>query len=216
MAINTGFYIEYLIRELKNINDKRETIPVYFNFGLIALIGVGFPFVGYLFLKDHANVNWSLLIVAASIMLSIGVAIIVVFQRKSINTIFYLTIGFMMGAFIFVLPLSKALKSDTYKSISKLKTEAEKENLKVYGFGAVSPEMIWDFGDKIPQIKINDSSYNFPKEHKFGILANGFSPEETKNYTIIQHDTYDLNRSTPNTKSLKERLLKHYFVLTKK
>ncbi|MCK5401251.1 MAG: glycosyltransferase family 39 protein [Flavobacteriaceae bacterium] len=220
LAINTGFYIEYLIREFKNIKDKRETVPVYFNFGLIALIGIVFPFAGYLFLKDYTNANWALYTVAVFILLSIGIAIIVQLKRKNINSIFYLTICFMIGVFVFVLPLSKALKSDSYKSISQLKTKVEKENLKVYSFGFVSPEMIWNFGDKIPQIKINDSTYNFPKENKFGILVNGFSPADTKllkeNYTIVQYDTYDLNRSAPGTKNYKKRLLSHYYVLTKK
>jgi len=45
LAINIGFYIEYLFRCFKNMNDKRETFPVYFNFGLIAFIGISFPFV---------------------------------------------------------------------------------------------------------------------------------------------------------------------------
>jgi hypothetical protein len=153
-------------------------------------------------------------------MLNIGIAIIIQLKRKNIKTVFYLTIGFIISVFIFVLPLSKGLQSDTYKSISELKTKAEKENLKIYSFGPVSPEMIWDFGDKIPQIKINDSTYNFPKENRIGILVNGFSTTDTQvlkeNYTIVQFDTFDLNRSIPNSKKHKKRLVSFYYVLTKK
>ncbi|MBN4070715.1 glycosyltransferase family 39 protein [Olleya sp. AH-315-F22] len=220
LAINLGFYIEYLIREFKNIKDKRETIPVYFNFGLIAFIGIGFPIVGYLFLKGNTAINWTLFTVASILLLSIGIAILFQLKQKNIKIVFYLIIGFMISAFVFVLPFSKALKSDTYNSISQLKTKVEKENIKIYSFGAVSPEMIWDFGDKIPQIKINDSTFNFPKEKKFGILVNGFSASDTKrlkeNYTIVQHDTYNLNRSEPNSKGYKKRLVSFYYVLTKK
>lgn len=220
LAINVGFYIEYLIREFKNIKDKRETFPVYFNFGLIALIGIVFSFVGYFLLKDNTNVNWVLFSSASLLLSSIGIAIIIQLKRKNIKTAFYLTIGFMISAFVLVLPLSKALKSDTYNSVSKLKTKAEKENIKIYSFGAVSPEMIWDFGDKIPQIKINDSTYKFPEDHKFGILVNGFSASETKllkeNYNIVQHSTYDLNRSEPDSKGYKKRLVSYYYVITKK
>lgn len=220
LAINTGFYIEYLIREFKNIKDKRETIPVYFNFGLIAFIGIGFPIAGYIFLNDNPEVNWLLFTIASMILVITGLFIIVKLKQGNLKQVFYLTITFMINAFIFVLPLSKALlKSDSYKSISELKTEVEKENLKVYSFGYVSPEMIWDFGYKIPQIKVNDSTYNFPKENKFGILVNGFSPADTQllkeKYTIIQHDTYDLNRSA-NTKKHKKRLVSHYYVLARK
>lgn len=220
LAINIGFYIEYLIREFKNLKDKRETIPVYFNFGLIALIGIAFPIVGYLFLKGNTTINWTLFTVASILLLSIGVAILLQLKRKNIKIAFYLTISFMISAFVCVLPLSKVLKSDTYNSVSELQKEAEKENIKVYSFGAVSPEMIWDFGDKIPQIKINDSTYNFPKEQKFGILVNGFSPADTQllkeKYTIVQHNTYDLNRAAPDTKKHKKRLVSYYYVLTRK
>ena len=220
LAINIGFYIEYLIREFKTLKDKRETIPVYFNFGLIALIGIAFPVVGYMLLKDNPNINWLLFSIASVILLTIGIFILIKLNKKELKNVFYLIITFMISAFIFVLPLSEALKSDSYKSISELNIEAQKENLKIYSFGTVSPEMIWDFGDKIPQIKLNDSTYNFPKEQKFGILVNGFTAKETKllkeNYTIIQHNTYDLNRSASGTKKHKKRLVSYYYVLTKK
>jgi len=220
LAINIGFYIEYLIREFKNLKNKNETFPVYFSFGLIALIGIVFPVAGYLYLKDKPEVNWVLLVISSLVLTIIGITILIKLKQKLLKQVFYLTISFVISAFVFVLPLSKALKSDTYKSISLLKTEVEKEDMKVYSFGYVSPEMIWDFGDKIPQIKINDSTYNFPKEDKFGILVRNFSPEDAQllkvNYNIVQHDTYDLNRSASNSKKYKKRLLSHYYVLTKK
>ena len=58
LALNTGFYIEYLIRRFKYIRDKRETIPVYFNFGLIGLIGLAAPIIGFITLKNTSFTNW--------------------------------------------------------------------------------------------------------------------------------------------------------------
>ena len=220
LAINTGFYIEYLIREFKNFKNKRETLPVYFNFGLIAFIGIGFPFVGFLIGESLSGIILFWYVLASVLLFLISVLIIVNLKRKQLKNVFYLCIIFMISAFVAVLPLSEKLRSDSYKSISELKTKAEKENIKIYSFGTVSPEMIWDFGDKIPQIKTNDSTYNFPKENRFGILVNSFSPADTQilknNYTIVQYDTYDLNRSDSNTKRHKKRLVSHYYVLTKK
>ena len=220
LAINVGFYIEYLIREFKTLKDKRETIPVYFNFGLIALIGILFPFIGFLIGPFLSGMILFWFIVASLLLLLISVLIIVNLKRKHIKNIFYLCIAFMVSALVTVLPLSKIQGQPNYNSVSELKKEAEKENLKVYSFGAVSPEMIWDFGDKIPQIKINDSTYNFPKEQKFGILVSGFSSSDSQllkeNYTIIQHNTYDLNRAAPDTKKHKKRLVSYYYVLTRK
>jgi hypothetical protein len=133
---------------------------------------------------------------------------------------FYLCVAFMTSAFITVLPLSKILVQPNFKSVSNLKEEAEKENLKVYSLGYVSPEMIWDFGDKIPQIKVNDSTYQFPEVDKFGVLTRNSSPTEflglKEKYTILHRNTYDLNRSETNKKGYKDRLVNYYYVLTKK
>ena len=45
LAINTGFYIDYIIREFKDLKSKKETYPVYFNFGLIGLLAILFPLI---------------------------------------------------------------------------------------------------------------------------------------------------------------------------
>ena len=47
LAINIGFYIDYLIREFKNLKDKKETFPVYFQFGLIATVASVFWIIGF-------------------------------------------------------------------------------------------------------------------------------------------------------------------------
>ena len=220
MAINTGFYIEYLFRKFKDLKSKKETIPVYFNFGLIAVIGIAFPFAGYLFLKESINVNWTLFSIAALALFSIGIIIILNLKRKNIKTVFYLTIMFMVTAFILLLPLSGNLKSANYKSISSLKEKTASEGLSVYSFNYVSPEMIWQFGDKVPAIKQNDSTYNFPKAKTFGMLSNNISPKEKvlleSNYTIEHISTFDLNVAKLNSRSYKDRLISHYYILTKK
>ena len=76
LAMNIGFYIEYLIRRFKDLKDKRETFPVYFNFGLIALIGIAFPIFAYFFLKDHLTGYWFWYISASIVLFAIGLLII--------------------------------------------------------------------------------------------------------------------------------------------
>jgi 4-amino-4-deoxy-L-arabinose transferase-like glycosyltransferase len=220
MAINTGFYIEYLFRKFNNLKNKKETIPVYFNFGLIAIIGMVFPVVGYLFLKEQTNVNWILFAIASIVLLNIGIAILLNLKRRNIKTVFYLIISFMVAAFILLLPLSRNLKSNSYKSISHLKEKTETEGLKVYSFNYVSPETIWQFGDKVPAIKQNDSTYNFPNENRFGMLSKNISSKEKtvleNRYNIEQITTFDLNFTEPDSRSYKNRLISHYYILTKK
>ncbi len=220
LALNTGFYIHYLIDNFKALKNKKETIPVYFNFGLIGLIGVAFPF-GYFFLKDNLEGKYLVWFLIASIfMFFIGLSIILQLKRKNMSNTFLLVIGFMVSAFLFVLPLSKALVSDNYQPISGLKEASEKENLNIYKFNYVSPEMLWQFGNKIPEIKLSDSTYKFPKEKKFGMLANGISHEDQnilkEKYMIEKRQTFNLNVSNPESRQYKGRLINDYYILTKK
>lgn len=220
LAINIGFYIEYLFRAFKKLDNRKETFTVYFNFGLIAVIGIAFPFLGFI-LGSYLTGSMLFWFILASVLLfTIGVFIIIHLKRKNIKYVFYLCVAFITGAFITVLPLSKTQVQPGFKSVSNLKQEAEKENLKVYSLGYVSPEMIWAFGDKIPQIKVNDSTYHIPEADKFGVLTRNSSPMDfldlKEKYTIIHRNTYDLNRSDPDKNKYKDRLVNYYYVLTKK
>ena len=214
LAINTGFYIEYLIRRFKDIKDKRETIPVYFNFGLIALIGIAIPVIVYLQLEGEFS-NILLLIVATIVVLSISLLLIYQLKKKNIEHSFLLTVMFFVSVFMLVLPLLKPIIGTANKPISNLK----QDNFKVYGFNYVSPETIWQYGDKIPPIKLEDGTFNFPKEHQFGILVNGISPEDWEvlqsKYNVQEVDEFDLNAVPSDSKKYNGRLNNYYYILTK-
>ena len=92
LALNTGFYIEYLFRRFTNISDKKEVLPVYFNFGLIGLIGLVFPFIGYYFLKDLSGVPWPWFVVLSIMLFLIGIFICLQLIQKKIERVFYATI----------------------------------------------------------------------------------------------------------------------------
>ncbi len=220
LAINIGFYIEYLIRKFRDLKDKRETIPVYFNFGLIGSIGIAFPAIAYFFLKDHLSGYWFWYILASIMLFSIGILIFNHLIKKNIKQVFLLTVFFFASILITALPLSRAFIDTNYKPITKLKAEADKEQLKVYGFNYVSPEMIWQFGATIPAIKGEDEEIYFPTENKFGLLANGINPEDRSRlkalYTFKKITTYDLNQVAPDSRKHKYRLMNHYYILTKK
>lgn len=214
LAINTGFYIEYLIRRFKDIKDKRETIPVYFNFGLIALIGIAIPVIVYLQLEGEFS-NILLLIVATIVVLSISLLLIYQLKKKNIEHSFLLTVMFFVSVFMLVLPLLKPIIGTANKPISNLK----QDNFKVYGFNYVSPETIWQYGDKIPPIKLEDGTFNFPKEHQFGMLVNGISPEDWEvlqsKYNVQEVDEFDLNAVPSDSKKYNGRLNNYYYILTK-
>ena len=102
LALNTGFYIEYLFRRFSEITDKRETIPVYFNFGLIATIGLVFPIGGYFFLGVEAlSGNWGWYIILSIVLFGIGFFIFQQLFQKKIKSVFYLTIALYSCYYLF-------------------------------------------------------------------------------------------------------------------
>jgi len=220
LAINTGFYIEYLVRNFKTIKDKRETIPVYFNFGLIACIGILFPAVGFILGSFLTGEMLLWFILASVILVTVGVLIIINLKKKNINQVFYLCIAFIASVLITVVPLSKFQIGPNYNPILDLKEDATEQGLKVYSLDNIAPEMIWQYGDKAPSIKDDNGSIQFPKESRFGLLINDLKPEirtllETE-YFLEKKETYDLNYSNPDSKKYNQRLLSDYYILTKK
>ena len=162
---------------------------------------------------------WVNYIIASIALLTIGIFILIQLQKKRIKAVFFLTVLFFMLIFITALPLIKSTTSPNYKSISHLLEESAKQNIKVYSLNYVSPEMIWQFGDKIPQIKKADNSYDFPLENQFGLLTNDLTPIDEiflkKLYTIKQLTTYDLNQTKLSSKKINNRLVSQYYILYK-
>jgi 4-amino-4-deoxy-L-arabinose transferase-like glycosyltransferase len=214
LAINTGFYIEYIIREFKNSMNKLETIPVYFNFSLIALIGIVFPFIAYFLLKENLSGYWLNFVIASICLFVTGIFLIVFLIKKEVKKVFYLSVLFFSLILLTGLPLSKALvKNKNYQSISSLRSNTE--NFNIYSFGSLSPEIIWDYGDKItPYQKLKDST------ETLGLLTEFNTKEKIletfRDYDIKYQSTFDLNPMQKGKKNYKDRLKTDYYILTKK
>ena len=216
LAINTGFYIEYLIRKFKDIKDKRETLPVFFNFGLIALIAIAFPIVLFIFMKYNLSGHWLSFSILSVLTLSSGVLIVYHLKKKNITQVFMLTVAFFVVIFMWTLPLIKPIIGTANHPIETLKDNS----IKIYGFNNVSPEMIWHYGKKIPQIPIENGSYDFPDDRRFGMLAHKLSGREyatlQEKYDIKKVDRYDLNTLNPNSKDHNDRLVNDLYILTRR
>ncbi|WP_431111055.1 ArnT family glycosyltransferase [Winogradskyella poriferorum] len=215
LAFNIGFYIEYLIREFKNLKDKRETFPVYFHFGLIGMIGILFWisefFTGSFIFSDYA-VRY---IITSIVLISIGVFIFQYLKKKNIKTVFYLCIALMLSLGFFALPLANLNVQDDYKPISEL------QNIKIdlYHLDYIAPEMIYNYGDKIPSIKA-DEGYHIPIEKTFHLLTRTKQPDTievlSKLYKMEFIDTYDLNRASKDSRAYNKRLVNQLYKLTLK
>ena len=219
MALNTGFYIEYLFRRFTNMSDKREIIPVYFNFGLIGLIGLVFPFIGYYFLKDLSGIAWPWFVILSVILFLIGIFICLQLIQKKIKRVFYATIFFVVSIICFGMPLSKAVfQNDDYKPFTQLKQWEEKNKIPVYEFAYSTPEIIWEYGSNIPVIFSQNQSTKLPKEKTFAVLV-GLNKEQElkeafKEYNIEKVTRYDINPNKASHKKYNGRLWRDLFLVS--
>lgn len=220
MALNTGFYIEYLFRRFKELKDKRETIPVYFNFGLIAFIGIAFPIGGYIFLKDGLVGNWLWFVLLAISLFRIAIFILRNLFRRNIATVFYLTIAFIVAVIWFGLPLSNAITNNPeYKSFSELNAFGKEENINIYEFSDMTPELIWDYGEKMAILKEGDE-ITIPSESKFGVMVSENNHENFEEaFSSFNREfviRYDMNPKGSDSRTHKDRLYRDLFIVTKK
>ena len=213
LSINTGFYIEYLVREFKNLRDYKETFPVYFNFGLIAVIGILFPFPIYFLFKDDLTGFWLNFLFTSICLLVTSLFILIYLRQKEIKKVFYLSVLFFGIVLTTGLPLLKALiKNDAYLSISELHLDSKE--IPIYSFGDLSPEIIWEYGTKIDTYSEVSSEIK-----KLGLLTKFNTQEEVKtkfkNYKIDFISTFDLNPISQDSKQYKDRLKTDYYILMK-
>ena len=169
LALNTGFYIEYLIKKFSNLTSKKETIPIYFNFGLIAVIAIGLPIGLYVILNDSFNTYLLNYILTSIVSLAIGVLILNYLVKKKFKNVFYLTVLFMVALFLFGLPISKVLnKNETFNPIKTLHTIENQTNINTYAIGEITPELLWDYNGILKDIYKNEI-LKIPSEENFDI-----------------------------------------------
>lgn len=219
LAYTTSFYIEYMFRSFKTNKDKRETFPIYLNFGLIGLIGLVFPIVGYIFLKDRLSDVYFRFILTSLVLVSIGFFILKYLFKKEIQRSFYLIIFFVMAMITFGFPLANAfLENPKYNSLQDISRKAETEKVPVYMFNIQSPELVWDYGGKIPLV--HSRHLEIPKEAAFKVLVmiDGKKGLEKAfpNYKITYQETFDLNPIDETKKGYKDRLRTEMYLISKK
>ena len=222
MALNTGFYIEYLIRSFKNISLKKEKIAIYFAFGLIVIICFAVPVA--LFIKIKNNIaGFEFWIIGLTLSLFIlGCVLIQNLRNKNFLKVFYAVVGVQVVVILFGIPLSKAvLVNPDYHSAQELKNFEKELNIKTYEMSSFTPEIVWDYGHSIPVV-LNEKTniLNLPLENKFGILASKrdsiLSKNKLENYNLKKITTVDLNRVPKESKKHNDRLFRIYYLATKK
>lgn len=222
LALNTAYYIAYLFRRFSEIKDKRETIPVYIHFGIVAAIGILFPIGGYFFLKDHlvGNLHWFVLL-SVSLFL-IGINIVIYLRRKRIEAVFYLTIAFIAAIVSFGMPMANVFtQNPDYTSFAELHHWETEADITVYEFTDYSPELVWTFGKPIPIIRNRmTDSLEIPQENRFGVLLAERDQElfakTFKEFSVKKIKRYDMNLHPENSSAHKTRLWRDLFIVERK
>jgi len=220
LALNTAFYIEYLFRKFALLKDKKETFPVYFQFGILGLIGIVFPVGGYLFIKEQLSGNWVWFILLSVALFSIGIFIFLKLKKKEFAKVFYASIAFIIAVMCFGMPLANSLTyNPEYKSLSELNQWQEETNLQVYELEAFTPELIWAYGKTIRMV-YPENKNTLPKEKSFGLLVSedriNQLQKSFKEYSVEKIIRYDMNTQAPGERTHRPRLWRDLYVLTKK
>lgn len=93
--------------------------------------------------------------------------------------------------------------------------------IRAYKFNSFTPEIIWDYGTSIP-ILLNEKTnkLNLPSESKFGLLVlptdSLASRKKFQNYRLKKVSYIDLNHVPPDSKKHNSRLVRIYYLVTKK
>ena len=218
LAMNTSFYIEYLIGNFKQIKNKIENGLVYFSFGLIALIGFAIPLVAFFLFKSKLDNYIFWVVLLSLISFSCAYSIVKSLFKKQFAQTFYTTIFFMCGIVFTVIPLSKMYyTNNNYYSASNLHSTEKKYHIKTYCYNGFEPEIVWDYGNVIPDIK-KDSVISLPQKN-FGLMLDADDEStfinDNKNYQFTKLVTVDLNALSKNEKGYNKRLVKNYYLVKK-
>lgn len=222
MALNTGFYIEYLISNFKNITLKKEKGLVYFAFGLVGIICIAIPIVIFIKVKnDLAGFEFWLVGLTLS-LLTIGYLLFLNLRSKNFIKVFYAVIAIQVAVVVFGIPFTKLiLKNPDYASAKAIRKTEKILGIQTYEMNSFTPEIIWDYGFSMP-ILLNEKTnkLNLPLESKFGLLVSEtdsiVSKKEFKNYNLKKVSYIDMNHVPSDSKKHNDRLTRTYYIVTKK
>lgn len=219
LAATTGFYLYYL---MQNQDWKKwEKMLVKFSFGLVGLIAIAVPVILFAIFK----VEWGIYAILFSVSgILVGIYLMrEVFKNFNLRNAFLGTVVFVALAMFFGIPVIDGLFNSNphHHSILIKKEEIETSGLKLYGFDAYSPEIMFKYGNTIPEI-YPDKPETYPKESDFFLISSDNEPIESiinqlKNlgFTAKFIEKFDDNEEKPGTKNHVDRKRMFLFKVNK-
>ncbi|MDX1326843.1 MAG: glycosyltransferase family 39 protein [Arenibacter sp.] len=221
LALNIGIYLSYLFRNKNKDLGSKERLPLYLHFGIVGLIGLAFPVVAYIALGNNLAGLWGYYIASSLALVAIGLFVLIYLKKQQWFSCFLLSIGLIATIKLLAMPLAAAMEKNTdYHSISQLKNRMLEKGMPIYSFGEISPEMIWDYGSSLPDLKMT-TEQPIPKEKVFGVVVAQVNESEFKRifgagYTVTHQEMYDLNtNASPGSRNHKNRLVNNFYIVKK-
>ena len=217
LALNTGFYVDYMIQQLKNSSNKMALLVPRINFFLFGLIGLALPVVAYLTLKDQIGAYMSPFVITSISGIGIGILLFKYGVKQDFKNAFYSQVLLLFSIFCFGLPISKALNNNSdFTSIQELHNINTKRSINSYSVHELTPEMLWVYDGKIRNIYKNNE-LTLPDETQFGLLLLKSDFDEISKELALTHGmefvkTFDHNP----TQKKRERLVRDLYIITKK
>ncbi len=213
LALNTSFYIHYLIIKGKELA-KIDKWVAYFGFGLLALICLAIPIVGYvkfpmLLVADYHFVLTSI------VLILIGLTLIYSLIKNNFKYSFYLSIAMMCSLLFFSLPLLKEFYNNPkFNNLSHLKQSPQTKNISLFVKGYIAPELLWEYGTAIP---VYQSANDIKNLSKFGLITQEkLDSTLLKTNKITLKQQIDLNYIVKKSGKGNTRLITQFYLLEKK
>ena len=217
LALTTGFYIEYLMTRFSKNISRKETIWIFFSFGIIALIGFLYPFAWLVLLKETIREYLLLFILSSSLMYLFAFLIIRGLISGNFRIIFLSMISILVVIVIIVIPIrAKVFINPGFAPAREAQVIAERYRIETYRLSDIAPEIVWDFGKPIPLMQKDEDRFLIPDGPSFALIADKADSSMIKSrfikYNIDKKYIINMNYGLKN----KVRYIKDYYILTKK
>ncbi|MGB8705079.1 MAG: UDP-phosphate alpha-4-amino-4-deoxy-L-arabinose arabinosyl transferase, partial [Gillisia sp.] len=218
LAVTTGFYVVFVIRNFKSRFSKLEKFPLYLNFVILSFVAFAAPVILYIFFE---KLLWQMKItflLFGFVLFLLGIFFLYGLFRKKIKLLFALQVFMILLIINFGFPLVELISPNRNSpNMSDIKTRLKNEKINVFEASSTLPELVWKYGSPIP---IATSAEEIPdsEKEKFGILVGeAYNPDwknNFKNYNFKFIDTLNLNPTIAKKPNV--RLLREFYILTQK
>lgn len=197
LALNTSFYVEYIITQSSTIKSKLEKFPVALHFSIVMGIAFLSPIVLWIFAfgKIPLSTLWLIVFTVSSISCAAVMSISVL--NNNLFLAFKASLVYIVTLVLFGLPMVSGVINPTEK---ELQNQLQSEH-PVYSYSVHAPELYWMYKEVVPQLSTEKASALFESGiEKVSILVPtqkemDFKAIFEKDYDLREVASFDLNAS---------------------